>query len=329
MTSLDTVLGTLTGPRRLRSALRQKTVAIKRTLSVLAGPTELCVRIPASVFGGDIFGVMSTQLRDALIEAQAAPAPEVHRERRRLAGVSGANSGFQNSQNSFPSAVEHQSLRAERVTANHEVSSRALLGQSENTSEKELSGAVFSPAETNIFRKGMGDASLGRGSASPGPAWQGSGESMKSGADLRPSSTKHSTTATLVSSLNRYWQALGETRNTSHANPHALAESSANADSFVNAASLPVTDAVQRTASRPWPNVAGRDVAEKLRSFTNNSNPLQKSTRLSSAPDPQIQNVFNIEVNHANQHDAAFDDLGDRLAQILHEQALQHGIDVT
>ena len=67
MTPLTNLLGTLTGPRRLRSALRRKTTPIHSLLVALEGPTELRATIPAAVFGGDIFGVMSSQLREALI----------------------------------------------------------------------------------------------------------------------------------------------------------------------------------------------------------------------------------------------------------------------
>lgn len=313
MIGLNTVLATLTGPRRLRSALRQKTVAINRLLDALDGPCELRVTIPAAVFGGDIFSVMSSQLREVLIVAQSAPAPQLNRERRRLNG-SAAHPAFKNSENPFPLTVDRATSSTQLVSFNHELTARAALAQSESPTGKQSSSAVFSPPETRISRQGIEDALPGQVSA----------VSVKSADNLAATlPTKHlSTTATLVSSLNRYWQAVRETRDARHSQPQRPTDSPA------HSASVPITEPEQRNASRPWPNLAGRDVSDKLRSF-NTANPLQKSARLSSQPDRQIQNVFNIEVNHANQHVSNYDELGDRIAQILHEQALQHGIDVT
>ncbi|HEX5883105.1 MAG TPA: hypothetical protein VFY67_01035 [Pyrinomonadaceae bacterium] len=314
MTRLNTVLGTLTGPRGLRSALRQKTVAIGRVLNGLDGPSELCVRIPAAVFGGDIFGVMSSQLRDALIVAQAAPVPQVNRERRRLNELS----AFENSQNPFQPISQLHKPSTNWPTFDNELT-RTSLPSSEGSTKR--SAPPFSPPEEGIFRKGIG-ASL---------AWEDWVKSVKPGVDpvtsartkQFPATPPTPATAALVSSLNRYWQTVREGRDTSHAQPQALAETSANTTGFH------VTDSEQHTAARAWSNLVGRDVSDKLRSFTNTTNPFQKPARLSSTPERQVQNVFNIEVNHANQHSANFDDLGDRIAQILHEQALQHGIDVT
>src|SRR5215212_1207278 len=82
MTGLNSVVRTLTGPRCLRLVLKQKTEPVRALIAALDGPGELQVRIPASVFGGDIFGVMSQQLRDALVFAPPAEAPASKPHRR-------------------------------------------------------------------------------------------------------------------------------------------------------------------------------------------------------------------------------------------------------
>src|SRR5262245_42663019 len=101
---LNSVVRVLTGPRRLRSALRQKTVAIGALLEALDGPGELRATIPAAVFGGDIFGVMSTQLRDSLIvpPPSTTTAPIAHRKHT-LPLLE--NSFAKHSQNSSPLAT--------------------------------------------------------------------------------------------------------------------------------------------------------------------------------------------------------------------------------
>ena len=308
MTRLNTVLGALTGPRRLRSALRQKTVAISRVLNGLSGPSELCVQIPAAVFGGDIFGVMSSQLRDALIVAQTAPVPQLSRERRRL----NALSAFNNSQNPFQLISELDKSSTNWASSDNELT-RTSLVLSEGLTERSV--PPFSPPGAGISRKGIGASLVSDASMT----------SVKAPVNSALSSTPKQLPAAsaLISSLNRYWQTIREVRDASDRHPQSLTES------LPDTVNFPGTDSEQRTAPRAWPNLTGRDVSEKLRSFTNTTNPFQKPARLSSTPERQIQNVFNIEVNHANQHSANFDDLGDRIAQILHEQALQHGIDVT
>ena len=315
MTSLNTVLGAFTGPRRLRSALRRKTVAINSLLVALDGPAELRVRIPAAVFGGDIFGVMSSQLRDALV-IPPRPAAVVSVPHRRYALASASNPVARHSQNFIPLAdwLKQSTLPGELVDTH---SGKVLWPTQNKTAQNP--GVSFPGAQAARLR-GIECSPL-RFSAGEPPALPGSRSTTEFTASF---ATKQlSPMPALVSSLNRYWQTVCEGRNAKSSLPQPVTESPANTGSF------PVTDSEPLTAPRAWPTSVGRDVAGKLHSFTNTTNPFPKPARLSSTPEHQIQNVFNIEVNHANQHSANFDDLGDRIAQILHEQALQHGIDVT
>src|SRR5688572_24730056 len=101
MTGLNSVVSTLTGPRRLRLALKRKTEPVRALIAALDGPGELQVRIPASVFGEDIFGVMSQQLREALAFSPPAQAPASKPHRRRTL-LSSENLLAQNPSHSFP-----------------------------------------------------------------------------------------------------------------------------------------------------------------------------------------------------------------------------------
>jgi hypothetical protein len=311
MNALNNLLGTLTGPRRLRSALRQKTVALSSLLVALDSPAELRGRIPAAVFGGDVFGVMSSQLRAALIVPPPPPVSPARGERRRLNGSS-ANPAFKDFQNSFPLLSEMPDSSVQWADSNHDAAPITTLAKPERLTDQRLV-RQFLPLEKEISRNGI-DASL------PGEASEMPRQSPVQPA-ISPTTKSLPLTPALVSCLNRYWQAVREGRDTGDLHSQPLTEPPANTVSF------PVADSEQRTAPRAWPTSVGRDVSQKLRSVTDLNAPLK--SRLSSAPDRQIQNVFNIEVNHANHQSSNFDDLGDRLAQILHEQALQHGIDVT
>ena len=314
MTPLTNFLGTLTGPRRLRSALRRKTTPIHSLLAALDGPTELGATIPAAVFGGDIFGVMSSQLREALI-VPPPPTPPVSNRQRKHSFPSGSNPVVKHSENLVTLAdwLKQSTLPSEPLTA----ISKKTLSLNQNTTAQNSDVSSLGPQASRLPGTATGFL---RYQAGETPAVPG-----KSTTELPASSTakRFPTVApTLVNSLNRYWASTSARQSTSHtATERPVTESLANPVDF------PVTEPEQRTVSSPWPTSVGRDVSQKLRSFADVNHPLK--SRLSSAPDGRIQNVFNIEVNEANHQSSSFDDLGDRLAQILHEQALQHGIDVT
>ena len=312
MTELNTLLGALTGPRRLRSALRRKTVGISSLLVALDGPGELRVSIPPAVFGGDIFGVMSSQLRDALIVPQAT-APVTSRPQRKQSLPLLENPFAKHSQDVFSSMDTRK--KPSTLTSETFAPSRHSEGSS-----FEPQASVADSIKENLTRPVTFAQTVEHAFA---PAFETPAVS-RLGTIEQPRSVTTRRTPTdsaLVNSLNRYWQAVRDERETSRSQAQPLGASLADRPDF------PVADAEQRTAPRAWPTSVGRDVSQKLRSFTEADIPMK--SRISSAPDRGIQNVFNIEVNHANHHSSSFDDLGDRIAQILHEQALQHGIDVT
>ena len=318
MTPLNIVLGTLTGPRRLRSALRQKTVAITRLLDALDGPGELRATIPAAVFGGDIFGVISEQLREALV-VPSPSAPILSRSVRQASRSLLENPFAKHPQNVFPPLATHikqstkTSLPSTTPSRNSESSSLEppasdAYSITDLTEQQPLAHALV-PSLTRFHE--LSDVLQQQPiDSATSPAVR-----LAQTARLAPAEP------CFVNSLNRYWQAVREARETRHSGSQTVTEFPANPGSF------PDGDSEQHTAPRAWPTSVGRDVTQKLRSFVGVDVPLKSG--LGSAPDRQIQNLFNIEVNQASHQSSNYDDFGDRLAQILHEQALQHGIDVT
>jgi hypothetical protein len=314
MTGLDKVMGTMSGPQRLRSALKQKTRTFQTFITALDGPTELKTRIPVSVFGGDIFGVMSQQLREALLVSPPS-APSTSHPRHKHSLPSALDPLAQHPSNRFPLFVDqlkHSTLSSEPVA---EVSSEALssLPPPQRTTEQ---ATTFSPAPR-----------LSRGQ-SPNHTIQTPTISRKETNELlSTSSTKNAPVVlTLVTSLKRYWQSMREDRPSNQA-PQSTTIAT---DSPKRAASVPVSNADEPLTPRAWPTLVGRDLSEKLRSFGENAHQLARPPLRTSRVDSdrQIQNIFNIEFNNSNQHSPNYDDLGERIAEILHEQALQHGIDV-
>lgn len=320
MSGLNSVVRALTGPRRLRLALREKTAPIHRLLDALDGPSELQVRIPASVFGGDIFGVMSQHLREALIVPPQPEAPALKPQRKRM--LRATDYQRKDSQDPLPPQIvdwlKQSTLPGESVAAVHSTTPASIPLDHNMTAQNSV---PFYLGPQTSRRHGIGGD----------PVRFDAGETLAILAN-RTTELTASSTATLspdqpalVNSLRRYWELLRERPETNHAfHPTAPGESFTTPD-----AARVVSEFEKRLRPRPWPGLAGRDVSEELRSFTDGSTPPLKSARLNSPHDHQTPNVFNFELDNANQHAPNYDDLGERIAQVLHEQALQHGIDVT
>ena len=325
MSGLNSVLSSVTGPRRLRSVLRRTTAPIHCLLESLDGPTELRVSIPASVFGGDIFGVMSQHLREALIcppsqETTTASSARRNRVLRSADKPVSTNPVFTNPSDFFPSLAhtsKHSTLRAE---PNKPGSSNVLPLQQK--ADAQTFGAFSEPGvEGNSREFRWAETSVAGASAAGDFTAIGNGKSTD----------KHITppAPALISSLGRYWESMSKRRETDQAQQPNHADVSASPESLARPAKFAVSGSDQRTAPPAWSTFGASDVAEKLRAFSAGSHASPKPARLNTTHDRQVQNVFNIEVKNANQYSPDYDDLGDRIAQILQEQALQHGIDIT
>lgn len=325
-TGLKSFVRVMSGPRCLRSALRQKTEVCQRLLTVLSSPVELQVSIPVSVFGGDIFSVMSEQLRDALVVPPPAGGTVVNANRRRsmLAPESGASSF---SKNLLPLATQHtrstlpsESLASPNVLKEPAWAQTAPSRNSARVSPESL--APSAPISADQFRQAAVRSRTPTREAATFPNANHSSNSTKAAA----------TAPAFVNSLNRYFQLLGETRDTTRANPATVSTDTPITRRDVAAADA-ASDSEQQAAARTWPTFVGRELSEKLRTLNDTPGDQSKlsttTPRLNSPADHQIQNVFNIEVKNENQPGSGFDDLADRIAEILNEQALHHGIDVT
>jgi hypothetical protein len=318
---LNSVVRALTGPRRLRSALRQQTAAINSLLVALDGPAELRVTIPASVFGGDIFGVMSSQLREALIVPPPSQVTLAKPERRR-SFAKPASATLNNQSDPFQPISEWLKPSTQWANSYHEPTARTSPTETERRSD-ERAVPLRTPQERGISRKGIDASLVGETSVS---AMKPSVNSLGS-STIRPLRA----TAALVSSLNRYWQHSRETHSTARADQPVTALDLSN-----DSRNLAAPGVEQQTTSRGWANASewsnslAQDVF-KRRSILNesargSSGRSPRSARFDFA-DPTVHPDFNF--HRPTNHESHYDDLGDRLAQVLHEQALQHGIDVT
>ena len=87
---------------------------------------------------------------------------------------------------------------------------------------------------------------------------------------------------------------------------------------------------------RNWPRLSGHKMAERLQAFVSGSLPPEPGHAAATNADGrrvEINNTFNIQVGPGAEGggtgEAALIDLSDQVAEILRQQAIQHGIDVT
>jgi hypothetical protein len=330
MTTFNNVLGTLSGPRRLRSVLRQKTVAIQSLLVALDSPTELRETIPAAVFGGDIFGVMSQQLQEALV-IPPPPSPVVPGSHRKRALPSLENSFAQHSSSNFLPLAKRQNqstLSSETLqTASFRQSERVLLEAqtngariTENRHAENLRTEDLRTENRRLQQLVEPSAAIRLQTLEPSTL-EAATYSIVRGAPTAPA---------LINSLNRYWKSLREINNTTRAN-----EPGAGSERPEVSRKLIPSDVEQPGAS-VWPNSIIQGAFKNGSSLNDRRDSLNEDTHSVAGRSPRSAPLksfadrdpdFNF--HPADNHAPHYDDLGDRLAQILHEQALQHGIDVT
>ena len=323
MTTLNSFLATLNGPACLRSALRQKTAAISRLLVALDSTGELRVQIPAAVFGGDIFGVMSQQLRDALI-VPPPPTPITSRSRRNHSLLPMIEDPLaKHSKNSSPLADRLK--RSTLISETFAVSlPRTTTFRNSEGSSSESQAVVTDPIKENrsVLPSAVEAAVTAQLDAIASPA-SPSSASRGSTTDFAP------TASALVNSLNRYWQLARETKNAAETDKSGVSAAPSHVSQKLKASEASEVD--QGPASNSWANALARESFAR-RTFSNDRfhSATERAPKLEAFPslaERAVHPDFNFQpTSNLGPH---FDDLGERLAEILQEQALQHGIDIT
>lgn len=85
-----------------------------------------------------------------------------------------------------------------------------------------------------------------------------------------------------------------------------------------------------------WPQITGDQVATRLQAFVSGASvsasvpPVHEASNTSPTNPGAIQNSFHIQVNMRGENDHQWNsDLSEHIADVLREQAIQHGIDLT
>jgi hypothetical protein len=321
LSGIQRLLANGTSPLEFRSTLRRKTKAIRQFGQPIERIKTLQARIPLTVSGGEIVELMSLRLRQLL---QHAETPEkILSLRKDRSGAAFGRIGNGNSKgNDFPdqpasvmeaagpffSSGPKSGNRADKpwITDSKDASTRAGAwpSLSEESSTEILTKTVTSEILPERFALEKRDPLPTRGRSGP----------LESSAFLR--------------TLQQYGQF-------AHLEDAGEPDSENRPVPGLTGKKPPVFPASSREgrSAGSWSEMPGQEVAERLRALTQGNGNLPSSSirefASSSSGPVRVQNVFHIEVQGQGTGDASFGDLSTRLADILREQAVQHGIDLT
>lgn len=311
-----------TGPKELRSTLRLKIGSIGALLQALSTLKSMRAEVPRSVLGGDLLGLLSDRMRALLQNEEQSPVTADVMPVRR-SRFSGQNDFVRQPESPFSLSAEREKGEANRfatltslpqghgsipaLPASHSIVSSAepfTPPQFQETSRSELQSAPMVPGlNHNPLSSSEVEVTVRRQS-------------------------REAARSLLAKKLQEYWELSKPQQPSEKASSQTT---STEAKSKTPATTHPPWHPTTQ-APRSWPELTAQQVAQRIRSLgasTSSSRVLQ--TVNSNPPEKvEIQNVFNIEVKAgAERGTGSADDLSERIADILGEQALQHGIDIT
>lgn len=347
-----------TGPQQLRATLRSKTRLLGALPRSLSAWQTVRTATPQAVLGGDLIGLLSYRLR-ALLQGDEPRPDEVKMDQpghpkftdRTAARPSPASTLFSKFESAQAQANRFAAMEA--VGASHpKFTDRTALTEppapafSSNREAGQARASEWEAIEALFRRHGLSASpdvdksdsladslTPSRRQAASTPEW----ETTRGGADGQHSflpgereamSQRRSgggPRSLLVEKLREYWE-LSQSPQTAEKDANRMAGAATKSQSPSTLSPAPPT--AQTPQSRPA--ISARQLARQARlSMADISSTHTRHTSHSGSPDKvEIQNVFNIEVKATGGGDFT-DDLSERLSDILLEQALQQGIDVT
>src|SRR5262245_52638840 len=317
-------------PRELLSALRAKTKplgALQRSLDALKTARA---EFPQNVLGGDLLGLFSNRMRELLRgDEQRADGVGVARVSntkfadrteftRSLAAPFSTNSESTKARESGFTAIEAALQRG--VSIPTPPGPRDAYASADPFTESRFHAASRREWETTRDVAARDLDSF--------PPCAGASTARRSGGEAAWSP--------LAEKLREYWELSKSQQGAEKdSNRTAGAASESEPPAIPDPSRLPAAQPHTTRTPQSWPEITARQLGRKLRSSAadiSSSHATQniKSGAAGSPEKVEIQNVFNIEVKPSGGGGDAFtEDLSERLSDILFEQALQHGIDVT
>jgi len=363
-----------TGPAQLRTDLRRKTKVVRTYLAALAAIGMVPAKIPEGILGGDIFGVMSEPLRELLQVSKEPENNRETIRKARSRFTDGAEISGENRIGEFPASSELAEEGRSRFNPSQFMPPQqdtsfsrpdwSETGQEAGTPfaplqvrtsyepalESEIASQFIPPQQDTSFpRSDWSETRQEAGTPfTPLPVQASSELALESeftqlqagvlsdGQEEttaeRPSHRGQAVPPLLVQKLDEYWQ-LSQPQAALNQGPQFSSAGNETASSSV-APQSPTW--FTPPASSPWPEMMGRQTAEKIRRMLADPGPAGSSRQVQQTlnkdlPEKvEIQNVFNIEMKRDRHWDVdSTTTLSDTIADIMREQALQHGIDIT
>lgn len=330
MTALSRIWPQGSGPKQLREELHHRTGALRELLRKILAIKSVGKGIPQNLVGGELVALFSEQLQQVLSEDLESANRLSTNASQKLEAIS--------QQNGKGPTHEIGDLLAPRTgdptkkwpglgsTGRHEQPTGNVFprkGKSSESSAKRNLAAALARAVSEMSKPmGTNASRVQRGVAETD--WTNRVKSRS--ADRRNKSM-------LLKKLDEYWQMSNQStpaENKEKAEGHRLADKEKQ---------LPFPDSWQRDLvnDRSWSDRTGMNVAQKLHQFTNDmgssrrNSELQNPTQFPTVSKEQpIHNVFNIHVRGEEKNgEGNLSELSEHIADILREQAIQHGIDIT
>jgi len=309
-----------TGPTRFSTKLRISTEPVHNFFSSLGALNGLKEEVPESVLGGDIFSLLSQSLQQMLLQPEPSEQ-EKYPVRPPKAGFSVGPDHFDVKETSkylLKSSSPKESnfnFSPPLTSSESEKIPFSFTGSESRDGKKE----PFNEPHTPEFSKSPSVLEpVGQHANRPSfAAGDSSNEVVKE--------RKERVNSIFVEKLREYWML-------SEQGQRVERESSQRTDveKEKGGNALPHTLPNRPLASRSWPQMTGGKVAQKLGAFFSGDIDASKGVGQTFHPGAsekiEIQNTFHIEVKSEGDRTT---DLSEKIADILREQALQHGIDIT
>lgn len=325
--SITNFLAKSTGPAKLRSALHTKTRHMSLILMDVNSIRALQTKIPEGVLGGDIFALISGRIREQLqySEQTESIADKVQTKRSGFADKLNAGTNLEEAKFAL------SPMLADRPTGPFALLQPTVQDQGQSFSTPSMANETTTKGQSdpqqisNIEKPLSGSDAIAYNIDLPSL-------SKKDVITDGRITSKQTITPIFVERLREYWH-LNQSGHTSGENPnlHDPETMDVKGDKAFSPALLP-----NAHSSRSWPEMIGRQLDHKLRPFVSgkespaSSGNIQKSTQSELPEKVEIQNVFNIEVKpEGNGNTGPNTELSEKITDILREQALQHGIDIT
>jgi hypothetical protein len=307
----------------LRSELRLKTKPLIALLTAVDAMSAVQTAVPNSVLGGDIFALMNGRLRQLLLydEQREAVMEAAPASRSRFAA-----------QTNGKNAVEKEGFSLHQVSpkksAKQFISGKPAWQKRDQAFSSHESGRFIAPTASFITQP-VPEVAPSSWEAEPLVSENNPPSRFDKDNPIRQHDRdRQAMTSLFVAKLEEYWR-LSQQEPIAEQNKNAAMRMAKEGGKSAPAFSAPMNKPV---VAPTWPEMTGQQIAQKLHAFVSGRGAaVMEQMRQANTPEQlEIRNVFNIEVKTGGKSGAeAFSDLSEKIADILREQALQHGIDIT